>query len=140
MLTICAHTSTVTVCAHDLRSRSVLTIYGRDLRSRSTVTIDDDGLRSRSTVTVCALSMVTICAHDLALTIYGHGLRSRRSTLRVCAMVTVCGQDLRSRSALALAYTPIRTYMYEYTPQVNVRLDYVFNISSYNRVNTIHAL
>ena len=34
-----------------------------------------------------------------------------------------------SAHEVSLAYTRIRTYMYEYTPQINAHLDHVFNIS-----------
>ena len=70
LLTIYGHVlrsqSRVTVCAHDLLSRSTIT----GLRSRSALTIYGHGLRSRSTLTGCghdlfSRSAVTTCSHDL---------------------------------------------------------------------------
>ena len=100
---------------HDWRSRSMVTVCAQDLRSRSMVKAK--GLHSRSTVTVCA--------HDLrsrsSLTIYVDGLRSRfalhdwhpRSTLRVCAhdlcALKIYAHDLRSRSAVTTCAHGLRS-------------------------------
>ena len=81
----------VTVCAQDLRSRSV-TVYGHSLRSRSALTIYSHGLCSRST-----------------LTVYGHSLRSRSTNLRSLSTVPVCAHDLRSRTVCISIVRPPRS-------------------------------
>ena len=99
---------------HGLRSRSTVTICAHDLRSQSAFTIYDHGLRSRSMVTVCAhdlrpRSTLRVCAHDLrsrsALTIYGDGLRSRFAPAvygYARSALTIYGHGLRSRSEITI--------------------------------------
>ena len=84
MVTVYGHKSALTICAHylrsrseltiyNVRSRSALTLYGHDLRSQSALTIYGQNLRSRygqgSRFALTIWATLTVCAHDLALTL-----------------------------------------------------------------------